>query len=79
MLVELGQASHDIYPLRMLSQHPNEIVSLPPAHADCAHWTKSGPIQRGAHLPLHQQQPTTERGVGVLIVLVPCSPIHGSQ
>ena len=79
VLVELDQASRDVRPPWMVGQYPDEIMSLPRAYADRPHGAAGGPIQRGAYLPLNQHQALTECRVRLLVVLMPCLPVHNGR
>jgi hypothetical protein len=61
MLVKLDQASGDIFAPGMLGENTDQVVSLSGTHADRPHGAGSAPIERGAHLLLHDRQAPSQR------------------
>lgn len=61
VLVKLDQASRDIRAPRVASEDTDQIVSLPSAHTDRLHGAGSAPIERDAHLRLHNRQAPPQR------------------
>ncbi len=77
--VELDQTRRDIRLPGVPGERRDEIVALPRAHADRPHPAGTGGVQRGADQPLNYQQAPAQRGARVLVVLVPCSPVHDDR
>jgi N-6 DNA Methylase len=79
VLVELDQARTDVPAPLMIGERPDEIVSLPRAyahHLDRAGWHT---VQPSAHLLLHEHEALGEPRVGLLVGVVPCSPVHDER
>jgi hypothetical protein len=76
VLFKLDQASCDIRAPQMPGKDADQVVSLSGAHADCPHGAGGAPIERGAHLRLHDRQASAQSRGGVRVVLMPSSPVH---
>lgn len=61
VLVKLNQASRDIRASRMPGKDTDQVVSLSGAHADRPHGAGGAPVERGAHLRLHDRETLAQR------------------
>jgi len=73
--VEFDQAGPDVVPAGVVGQNADQVAALARAHADGAQRTRPGFVQRGADLILDRRQAPGQRGIGVVVVVVPDVPV----
>lgn len=79
MLIKLDQASGDIPTSLVFGERADEIMSLSCAQAERPDRAGWHPVQCGAHLLLHEHKALGEPGVGLLVGVVPRSPVHDER
>lgn len=77
--VQLHQARADIVPPRVPGEYLQQVAALPGAQADHLQRARRDAVQHGPDLHLNRHQPSRQRRVWTVVIIVPAMPVHGAH